>query len=305
MPYTFLLNTAARGGRAGRLGATLQAWAEADGLDAVFLSPPSRQALADEAARAAVAGRTVVAVGGDGTIHTAVRGLVAAGVEASLGLVPLGTGNDFIKMTGTPVRPRDAVAALPASTPRAFDYGVVRWSGDDGAGERPFVNAIGLGFDGAVAAGVARYKRLPGAAAYLAAVLGTLRTLRPAGAHVEADGRTVHHGPLLLATVANGCSSGGRFRLTPAARADDGMLDLCLVHALPLRRLLPLVPRVLAGRHGGAPGVTHAVGAAVTITVDVPLPLHADGEVLATSARTVAVRVVPGGLRVLVPSKGE
>lgn len=301
MPYTLLLNPAARAGRAARLADRLRAWAAAAGLDAEVVSAASREALAEAAAEAARAGRRVVAVGGDGTIHTAVCGLVAAGTPVPLGLVPCGTGNDFVKMTGTPRGPEAAVRALRTAVVHAFDLGTVRWAGDDGAGERPFVNAAGFGLDAAVAAGVARYKRLPGALAYLAAVAEALRALRPTPARVVADGVPLHDGPLLLVTVANGRSSGGHFRLTPAAAADDGRLDVCLVHAAPLGRLLPLVPRVLAGRHGGSADVTLGTARTVTITAATPLPLHADGEVLAHAARTVEVVVHPGALPVLVP----
>lgn len=304
MTYTFILNPTARAGRTGRLEVDLAQWAAAGGLDAQIARTAAPGHAAALARAAAEAGRAVVAVGGDGTVHEVACGLIAAGAPTPLGVIPCGTGNDFAKLTGLPRRPQQAVAALATAVPRAFDYGVVAWAGEDGAGERPFVNAVGAGLDGAVAAAVGRYKHLPGMTGYLVAALEGLRRWHAPVARVVTDDGLLYEGPLLLTTVANGRSSGGHFLLTPHAAADDGRLDVCCIRDLPFRRVASLIPRVVVGRHGAAPEVNMRQATVVTLAAEAPLPLHADGEVLAAAARTVTARVVPGGLRVLVAQRG-
>ena len=321
MRYAFVLNPAARGGRArhaaGRLADLLRTHALDATLD-VTAAPGDARRLAAERGRHADA---VVAVGGDGTVHEVASGLVGSGSAAALGLLPLGTGNDFAKMVRMPRGLDAAFAALLAARVAPADYGTVRWreagrgaagghaapgARGDGAGEdaaeheAPFFNAVGIGFDARVAAEAPRFKRVGGTAAYLAAALSVLRAWRAPHARVVLDGRMLLDGPLLLATAANGVSSGGGFYLTPDARIDDGLLDVCVICDVPVRRVLTLLPLALAGRHARARPVAMARGAALTLDATAPVAIHADGEVLTRAAVYVTARVMPGALRVLM-----
>ena len=308
MRYAILLNPAAGHGRVGRRRERIERAFREAGLDGEVRVPQSAAQTAEMACEAARIGRAVVAVGGDGTVQHAARGLIESGEAVPLGVVPLGTGNDFARMLGMPRTLRAAVAALRTARPVRVDYGVVRWWADGHPRQRLFVNAVGVGFDAQVAREVAAFKPMPGLAAYLAAVLRTLRRWRApevvvskGGGPGGQDGRLtrLYSGPLLLVTAGNGATSGGGFRLTPGASLADGLLDVCLIRAAPARRVLRLLGPALRGRHTHAPEVEMYRATRICVESADGLPVHADGELLTGRATRVEVEVVPGGLVVL------
>ncbi len=324
MHYTIILNPTAGHGAAGRRRKRLEAaLVEADASFRLLVTegPGHAAALAREAA---TPGEALVAVGGDGTVQEVARGLLESGQAVHLGVLPAGTGNDFVKMLGMPRWPRAAVTALLHAVPQPVDYGVVRWWDEAqrrgaGSGEldasstdnrqpatgnrHVFVNAVGAGFDAQVAAAAGRFKRLPGLTGYLVAVFDTLRRWEAPRTRVHLDGQEAafYDGALLLVTAANGVSSGGGFYLTPEASVTDGLLDVCLVEHATTGRILQIIPFALRGRHIGAPEVHMSRTKRVKITSDAPVFVHADGEILTKQAEVVDIEVVRGGLSVLVP----
>ncbi|MEM8600613.1 MAG: diacylglycerol kinase family protein [Bacteroidota bacterium] len=315
MPYTFILNPAAAHGRAGRLHGRLHELAERLGVAhevKLTTHPGHATTLAREAAQP---GQRVVAVGGDGTIQEVAAGL--AGTRAVLGVVPIGTGNDFARSLGLPTKLDEAARMLPVLQPRATDLGRIAWTNDDGTEhERSFVNAVGIGFDARVAVLAEGYKQFPGQAAYLAGVFKGLRSWTnprvhittathatvPAGADedVPAD-PSWFDGPIFLLAIGNGWSVGGGFRLTPEAQPDDGHLDLCLLRGITAGRALQLLPRAMRGKHTTAEEVALDRVASVTLDSESPLPVHADGEILTTRALRLTTTIEPGALSVLRP----
>ena len=323
MRYAILLNSAAGRGHVDRKRERIERAFQDVGLDGQVQLPQSAAETAEMAREAARAGQAVIAVGGDGTVQHATWGIVESGEAVPLGVVPLGTGNDFARMLGMPRTLWSAVAALRTSLPVRVDYGVVRWWTGGRPAQRLFVNAVGVGFDARVAREVAAFKSMPGLAAYLTAVLRTLRRWQAPDVVIsEGDGAKagdsedqgrrpfgrptpLYEGPLLLVTVGNGATSGGGFRLTPGASLTDGLLDVCLIRAVPVRRVLRLLTPALRGRHARAPEVQMHQVARLCIESGDPLPIHADGEVLADRAERVEVEVVPGGLLVLRPVQAQ
>ncbi len=306
-----ILNPAAGNRRAGQARARLEAALEATGVPFEIVVTERPNHASALARRAAAYADAVVAAGGDGTVHEVAAGLLGAD-RAALGVIPLGTGNDFADVLGLPKRTPDAVRALLAAEAVPTDGGTVRWreAGDGRWHEAVFINAVGIGFDALVAAEAERTKWLRGVSGYAAAVLRTLRrwtqptvearSLGPGGAW-----REVYRGPLFLAAVGNGTSVGGGFRLTPEARLDDGLLDLCLVAGpLALRRILRLMPRAFRGHHLGEPEVTAERIRRFSLRTEHGVPVHLDGEVLTRSAVEVTVAVQPGAFRVLRPVGG-
>ncbi|MFN3596301.1 MAG: diacylglycerol/lipid kinase family protein [Rubricoccaceae bacterium] len=321
MRYAFILNPAARSGRAARLRGALAEGCRAHGLDARFAetrAPGDARALAHVLARDA---DVVVAVGGDGTVGEVVEGLLAPGARgtargtarrAALGVVPAGTGNDFAAHFGFPQRLAGALDVLRAAQRRPLD--VLRLRGTSGgagggqAWERVVVNGLGLGFDAAAAAGAGRFKRLGGHLAYLASVLSLLRTWAPPPLRVALTAEPggppcpLWLGPTFLLELGNGSSVGGGFRLTPDADPADGRLDVCLVREVPVWRVLRLLPRVFSGGHVGAPEVTMARGACVTVeALGAPVPAHLDGEDLPGGLRRLEASVLPAALALVAP----
>jgi len=235
---------------------------------------------------------TVVAIGGDGTLHEVARTCV--GTDRIVGVVPVGSGDDFAYALGLPRgRIEPAVAALLGGSIRTVDTGVCN-------GE-PFFNAMGAGFDAEVGALVNQAPAgLSGLTGYLWAVFIALRNLSPAHARIEMDGRLVHDGPCLLASCLNGPRTGGSFLFAPAARLDDGLLEL--VYAGPLTRAgtVALLPRVMMGRHFGHPQVHHVRGTKVRMEWQVPQSWHTEGEV-SPRADAFDIEVRTASLRVLAP----
>jgi diacylglycerol kinase (ATP) len=231
----------------------------------------------------------VVAVGGDGTVHEVANGVLDG--DALFGVIPLGSGNDFAHAAGVP---RDVTAALGAvlhGVPRGVDAGRVngRW----------FVNGVGIGLDARVAIEANRVRRLRGVGMYLWALARVLRSFRPPQIRLEVDGTLWLDRPLTLVTVGNGPRQGGGFHMNPGARLDDGLLDLCACDALGTARVLRFLPHTLRGTHLGLPGVSCIQARRVEVSSPEPLPIHADGEIVAEDARAATIEVHPGRLRLL------
>lgn len=303
MRIAVILNPVARHGWAGRQRRRLERALSAAGLAYDLHETRYRRHAVELAEHLAAEHDVVVAAGGDGTVNEVSRGLIRAGGGAHLGLVPIGTGNDFTKMIGVPCQVEEAVDVLSRHRPRCVDYGRFEWweDADVPAGSGFFVNAIGLGFDAQVAVSVDRFRRLPGKAPYVAAVLQSLRQWRTPRGRVQADAATVYAGKLFFATTSNGRCSGGGFYLSPGASVNDGHLDLIVLEEVSVGRVLQLLPRVLLGRHEGAPEVHTCRARSVEVSVEAPLPVHVDGEIVTRRATRLHVEVVAGGLSILHP----
>ena len=308
MTALVLLNPAAGGGRAARRRPALEAALRRAGLDAELVETTGPGHAEDAARRAAGVG-LVVAAGGDGTVREVVNGLAAHGPATSgrggpaLGVVPLGTGDDYARALGMPSDLDDAARALVAAPPVPVDVGEAAWTDDAGGHAVRFANCLGVGFDAETTALARETKWLGGRAAYLAAVARTLWTRRHRPARVWVDGAVLHDGPMLLCEVGNGPAVGGGILLTPGAAIDDGALDVCVARDMAPSRAAVLLPRALRGGHVGAPEVAMGRGAAVEVEATGPgLAVQADGDVLTFSARRVRADVLPGALRVVAPA---
>ena len=311
-----ILNPAAANRRAGRELARLRDALEASGTRFALLTTERPGHATDLAREAASAFDAVVAAGGDGTLQEVATGLLGA-PDAALGVIPLGTGNDFAQHLGLPKQTGAAVRALLDAEIVPVDGGRVRWrnAGEHAFAEAVFINAVGVGFDALVAAEAAKYKVFRGLSGYLAAVAKALRlwthpdlearrsvAFAPAGTEDDAEGETLYRGPFFLAAVSNGVSVGGGFRLTPEARYDDGLLDLCLVAGpLSTPRVFRLLPKAILGRHLGEPEVTMDRLAGIGLRIASGVPIHVDGEILTRAAVEVEVEVLPGAFRMLRP----
>lgn len=244
---------------------------------------------------------TIVAAGGDGTINEVVNGIVGAerssGRRARLGIVPVGTGSDFIKSLGG-LEPNDipgAVERIAHGHLRPVDIG--RTVVDD-LEPRYYINAFGMGLDAQVAAEALQLSRLRGFAVYLVAVLRALVHYRANPMLLEYNERRVQR-RLLFATVANGRCQGANFWLTPDAVIDDGLFDLCLVNNLRLDQIVRYIPRVMEGTHTTLKVVTMDRANQVRISSPAAVPVAVDGEVITTAARQVEIETIYNGVDVL------
>jgi diacylglycerol kinase (ATP) len=295
-----ILNPGARHGAGRRLRPTIERELQARRLSFELVEtegPGHAIELARQAAEAGV-GR-IVAAGGDGTVHEVVNGIMAGGAPAvSMGMIPIGTGNDFVKMfPGTSTRTA-AFAALSSGCSVPVDVGVARW---DGRTEY-FINAMGTGIDVEVVRQMRRSRLLPGGVIYVAALLRALARYRAMTVEITVDGHTTRQRIMNLA-VCNGPSIGGSFRICPRAVPFDGALDICLIEEMPIWRNARLVPRVLNGTHAGQPGVTILQGTGVRLRLPHggPLLFQVDGELreVEDGAHGVEVSLIPAHLNVI------
>jgi diacylglycerol kinase (ATP) len=246
------------------------------------------------AALAAQAGaRCVIAVGGDGAVHEVANGLLTARSSAALGVVPIGSGNDFAKLVG--VHGHDiarAVARMATARERRFDAGRVL--------DEYFVNSLGFGFGPAVVRTRNAMPGLKGFLSYLVPVVRTFASFRPPLFEVDADGFH-ERGRMMMVEVCNGTTAGGSYRFAPDADPADGWIDVCLIRRVGLLRFLAALPRVMRGTHGRMPEVALVRTTRLRIRApEAPLVLHLDGELREPGVHECTVTMEPGCLNVLV-----
>ncbi|MCY4616409.1 MAG: diacylglycerol kinase family lipid kinase [Chloroflexi bacterium] len=250
------------------------------------------------ASTAAASGyHAVVAVGGDGTVHEVVQGL--AGTSTALGVVPAGTANVWAHEAGASPGARRALAFLARARAAPIDVG--RVTSADGTTRR-FLLMCSVGLDAEVVrrvGGGGALKRLLGGAVYGATGLAAIARATPTRTAIDVDGQRAER-DLYLAIVGNTRLYGGLARITGAALADDGALDVCSFSGHGLRDRCALVARALRGgldRPAGG-GIDYTRGVEVRIEPERPLPVQADGEYIGETPVTITVE--PRALTVLL-----
>lgn len=232
----------------------------------------------------------VVVGGGDGTINSALKPVLEAGLP--LGILPLGTANDLARTLGIPADLHEACSLIASQSMRRIDVG---W-----ANNRPFVNAAGMGLTTAVARRLRpETKRALGPLSYASAVAEAFRRHRPFRALIRAGGVAREVSSIQI-TVGNGVYYGGGTPLTEDCAIDDGSLDLYSVRPQTLGRLLAVALAVRRGTQGqiGA-GVDTATGPEFEIATRPRLIVSVDGEPALETP--VSFRVAPRALTVFAP----
>ncbi|MDP9068145.1 MAG: diacylglycerol kinase family lipid kinase [Actinomycetota bacterium] len=248
---------------------------------------------ATELARAALASGTrfLVAVGGDGTVHEVVNGMIdddrAVDPDAVLGVVAAGTGSDFIKTFGMRPLPGAAVAHLDGGNSFPIDIGKIVFTEDGRQVTRYFPNIAEAGLGAEVVARAARLPRWLGPTVYLFAFWLTMSKHKPAQVKVDLVDRT-YEGSMNNLVVANGQFFGGGMKIAPKAAPTDGLLDVQIEHARK-KDAIAMMPKVFKGAHLPHPDVVEAKRVKVSISADRPLLIEADGEVLGHTPATFEV----------------
>ncbi len=289
----FLLNPGGGRGRAARFASRLGELAHQAGAELVVSR--STDDLTEQARRAATEGvERLLVAGGDGTQHFAIQGL--AGTATALASLPLGSGNDIASSLGMPLDLEQAVA-------RAFD-GPIRTLDLAQVGDRLYGGVAGVGFDSAANETGNRVKRLKGPLIYIYAVLHTLATFRPIGYHIDYEGGSFD-GAGMMMVMANTPRFGGGMRVAPAARLDDGLLDLVIIRKVSKLTFLSVFPHVYKGTHISHPCFFTVKTPWAQVRLDRPMRVYGDGEPLVpVGPQGVRFQVRPGFLRVVRPGSG-
>ena len=245
---------------------------------------------------------TIVAVGGDGTSHEVVNGMMSGArgpIVGTLGCIPTGCGNDFAVMNGAPSDLEEACRLIVAGKTRLVDIGRVTL---DDRITRHFDNTVGIGFDGLVTMEARKFKRLRGMALYLPVVVKTIfLTMHPPRVEIEFDGEVIRQ-KILMAVIANGPREGSSFLVAPGARYDDGLLDLTIADTMPRLQMLAMVPKFMKGTHIHDSRVATKRARHLIVSSEDPLYIHVDGEVLCEEAHRVEATLIPSCLRIIAPA---
>ncbi len=220
---------------------------------------------------------TIVAAGGDGTVHEVVNGLLSATSPhpgLRLAVVPAGTGMDFVRNARLPYRPRAIARAIAAGHTTSLDVGVGTWSD-----RKVFVNFAETGLGAAVVAREARFADAwPGRLSYLLAAVGTAMVDSKVEALVLVGGIEVYAGPLVSAIVANGRYFGGGMKIAPSASMTDGQFDILILGDFSRAQLVSQIWKIYPGLHVKHPKVLWLRGSNVQIRPSAATPLDLDGE---------------------------
>jgi len=289
-------------GRSGQKASDLRAIVdEYGGADWVGSEYPTHAT--ELAARAGLDGYdTVVALGGDGTVHEVVNGLmrVAAPHRPKLAVVPIGSGNDFAFGAGVPMDPAEAMKRAFTGATKPVDIGVLH---DNNNRTEYWDNSVGIGFDGKINIMSRKITGLYGFPMYLTAVLRTIfQDYESAQMKLWIDDQPVVERNVLMLTLGNGPREGGGFLTTPDAQVGDGHFDYVIVGHMGRIAILGLLPKVMNGTHGSDKRVTISAFRKLRLEADRALPIHTDGELWSpyeVNTRVVEVEIMAGAIQLL------
>jgi YegS/Rv2252/BmrU family lipid kinase len=230
----------------------------------------------------------VVAFGGDGTVNEVVQGL--AGGNTPLAVIPYGTGNDFARSAGIPLKLDAAIDLLCQGAASPCDLGFVNG--------RYFVNAVGIGFDGRANYEAGKIRWLRGPLAILLAIFRTIRYWKAVHMTLTVDDQTISITTYLV-DIGNGPYIGGGLKLTPAARIDDGKLSVCHVADIAPLKIILNFGRLKTGTIDVLPEVTQLSGSKIVVESELPMPVHVDGEMLGLEIHKLDLRIFPGAIRLV------
>jgi diacylglycerol kinase (ATP) len=302
-PVVFLVNPASANGSTGRRWPEIEGRAGTAGLVGETLMSERPGHLVELAERAAGGGAgLLVAVGGDGTVHEVVNGLIRSGRagEVDLAVLSRGTGKDFVRSLRIPGGLDEAIETVRTGRTRAVDVGLARFTGLDGSpAEAYFANFAGAGISGSIARRAnASSKALGGKASFMWSTMAVFMRWKSADVTVDIDG-SPRSGRMFEVLAMNGDYTAGGMWMAPDAKADDGLFDVVLIGDVTKLDFALTFPKIYRGRHVGHPKIEHLQGRAVSVDSATPLPLALDGEQPGTTP--VTFEIVPHALRLRVP----
>lgn len=289
-----LINPTAGKHRGEQVGTRVADLLEAAGREVVDLTGLDASR-AEGKARAAVASGDIdllVVAGGDGAAGLGAN--ICADTDVPLGIVAVGTGNDNARELGLPVQDVDAsVRRILAGGVRRMDLGRVLT--DDGERVRDYLGVLSCGFDAVVNERANNMLWPRGPQRYNLAILRELPVFGPIHYELTIDGveREIDG---MLVCVANGRAFGGGMKVAPSADVEDGLLDVVIVHDIPMATFLSVFPKVFKGTHTSHPAVEIVRGASIRIATE-RIVSYADGERVAPLPLTV--EAAPGALSIV------
>jgi YegS/Rv2252/BmrU family lipid kinase len=244
----------------------------------------------------------VVAMGGDGTAHEVMNGLMQVPAEKRpiMGIVPIGSGNDFAYSLGITQKSAHALAhMLKAENVQTVDIGLMT---DEHGRKEYFDNTLGIGFDAVVTIRSHKLPIVKGFLMYLTAVIQTiLLNHDPANLQIETE-KNKWETSALMVTLCNGPREGGGFMLSPKSKNDDGTMEFVIVNKVSRAMMFRLVPEFMNGTHMRFKQVSMGEYKKFSLASDRPLYIHADGEIFTSfgsNLRKATIEILPNALQVV------
>lgn len=286
--YCFIYNPSANRGRSAKkfrqLKQITSSWPDTE-----YITSESSNHLKSKAREASSYFDVIVACGGDGTVKDVAVSLMHS--KANLGIVPLGSGNDFIKTLGLPSGLKESLNVVYGGRSRAIDLGRCN--------DFYFLNTLGFGFDGETNLHASQSTIRNGMMRYAVAALKTNISLKPFQAEVQIEARQLSEKQWIMLTAANGRVEGGNFLIAPDASVCDGMLNMVTVKPVS-RWLLPfLLPLIIIGKHGWLPYIQSYEAKTIVLHFNKAVYIHADGEQIKTGETSFEISVIPSTINVI------
>jgi len=295
-----IVNLTAGGGKPNHHLETVLKYLKENGLNFKVCTTSHQGEAVELAQKAADNGaELIVSVGGDGTVNEIVNGIMKSKNNPALGIIPLGWANDFIKSTNIPSDIIEACKILVRGKIKEIDVGIINE-------KIYFANICGVGFDAEVAQLANQMKskhpnlHILSAFVYVFATIKKL--LSPFSYHnvkIKFDGQEIHSKILFIA-ISNGKFYGGRFKITPEAILDDGLLEICTVEEMGRLKYLMSIPKVFKGAHESIKGINFYRAKEVVIQSSEPVLAQVSGEVI-EGQKEFNITLLPKRLKLIVP----
>ena len=232
----------------------------------------------------------IVAIGGDGTLSEVLNGVQQSSNKSNvnIGLIPLGSGNDFAKGIGLSNDIEENIERIRIGQTVKYDIGKIE--------DRYFINSLGVGFDALVSANANKIKKLRGMPKYLLAVMKTLKNLKPYAVDIKIRNYSVKK-EILLISIGNSNLTGGGFKLSPFAKPDDKIFDITIIDSLSKLKVFSLLPKAITGKHLSHKAVTSIQSDHIEIESNSPLPVYMDGEIPELkNPKKIYVKLIPAAV---------
>jgi len=294
----FIVNPMAANGKSFKIWGEVKQFLDNEGIDYEFYLtkyPNHAIEITERIAQELDCRSVVVAVGGDGTIHEVINGLKTF-PDTKIAFIPAGSGNDFSRGYSIPKDPLSAIQLIINNKANIslIDIGNCR------IGKKQistlFVNSVGVGFD-AVVSKVANQSKLKkylnlvglGGLIYIVALLKVLFVYKPTNVKLMIDDRHFQYKNVWFITVSNQQYYGGGMKISPAACPNDGLLNIMVIHEISPLKILMIFGSVFFGKHIHFSQVKQHIGKSITIEPELPIPVHADGELIGHSPVYISI----------------
>lgn len=307
--YYFIVNPNSRCGEGARIWKKLERQLNHDRVDyKVYLTRETGEArtIAKKLTEGCREPLVIVAVGGDGTINEIVDGLAFCG-PVTMGLIPAGSGNDLARSLKLPRSPRRCLKKiLRPKYHKLLDYGVLTY-GDDHMNHRRFMVSSGIGLDAAVCHNMLYSKAKLflnhlhlNHISYVVIGIKQLILAKPSKGYLLLDGvKKIEFNYIYFISAHIHPYEGGGFKFAPEADCSDGKLEVCVVSHQSRRKLLPILASALSGKHKRFKGMRCFACQEVSIHLDKPMAVHADGE-SCLSQQELHIRCIQKKIRMIV-----